>query len=566
MSHDWTAHRERLRSAQLEALRQHATGAGDPFPLFYFLALTQDQSAVSEAILSTPAENPVRGLFSDILRSAPPSGDVGFEELPFTTASWFAYAFTHQALAADDLGRAVAMATCLLLKKKQPYVGALNLIGYHLLAMNDATMAEQFFDRSLRIAPRQLDIAQRIAAIRAGKTPQVDAPDLEPFPETVRPFGFYLPVFNAAQFLPMVIPAILRQSYPLDTFIMVDDGSTDTSCEIAADFPVQIIHHARNKGLAAARNTAFSTLPSDYVACCDSDVRLDPNYLLHVDLELRTSHAPLAAVGGRMTEEFRDTPPDRYRSLYINQDTSTQRRHLNTELLDSPVNAEPLNELYLPGCNTVMKRSAVLAVGGYDEQYRTACEDGDIYRKLAAAGHPMSTVPEARAYHLRRDTTDSILQMDWRYIFWPLREEGLFQDIERIRSYAETSRVLLRERLLHTASANSPEINFIHLTCYAYRALRTYEEAQVLLTISTQERLQLQHDVLNALKELDQVHGGKLYDRLYPFLRLHMVPGNSPYATEFTLCDLIDDRLYASMEAYDERRVLEALSEAEHLN
>jgi GT2 family glycosyltransferase len=67
----------------------------------------------------------------------------------------------------------------------------------------------------------------------------------------------YIPCYNVANYLAPVLEGALQQTLPPDEILVIDDGSKDQTCEIAARYPVTIVRHERNRGLAAARNTGI---------------------------------------------------------------------------------------------------------------------------------------------------------------------------------------------------------------------------------------------------------------------------------------------------------------------
>ena len=103
---------------------------------------------------------------------------------------------------------------------------------------------------------------------------------------------------------------------------------------------------------------------------------------------------------GRLFDSVLDTIGDRWRAAHLNQDWGLTPS-------DAPA--------FLFGNNTLLRRSAVLAAGGYDERLRTNGEDVDISRKLLAAGHKLSYQADAVVHHLRRDSAASALATYWRY-------------------------------------------------------------------------------------------------------------------------------------------------------
>lgn len=70
-----------------------------------------------------------------------------------------------------------------------------------------------------------------------------------------------VPVYNVAPYVEACLSSIVGQSYENLEILVVDDASTDGSCDICqkyykSDSRVRLMHHNKNLGLSAARNTA----------------------------------------------------------------------------------------------------------------------------------------------------------------------------------------------------------------------------------------------------------------------------------------------------------------------
>ena len=92
-----------------------------------------------------------------------------------------------------------------------------------------------------------------------------------------------VPVFNEEAFLPQCIDSLLAQSLTDIEVICVDDGSTDATPAILADYArvdarVKVISQ-NNAGPAKARNRAIEVAQGDYLYCCDADDFCKPNLL-----------------------------------------------------------------------------------------------------------------------------------------------------------------------------------------------------------------------------------------------------------------------------------------------
>jgi glycosyltransferase involved in cell wall biosynthesis len=231
------------------------------------------------------------------------------------------------------------------------------------------------------------------------------------------PVSVYIPAYNAAEFLPNSIESLIAQTLPPDEILVIDDGSSDASAEIAARYPqVTLIRHEQNRGLSAARNTAFRQARNEFVASLDADCVADPGWL--AALVPHMENPRIAGAGGRLIEGVRRTVADRWRCAHMPQEWG----------------AEPIDDpRFLFGCNNLFRKSAVLEAGGYDEAMRTNGEDADLSRKLHQRAWKLFYDPQARATHLRRDSTSSILNACWRWLFFGSKwyPEGM-----RLRSVA----------------------------------------------------------------------------------------------------------------------------------
>jgi len=88
-----------------------------------------------------------------------------------------------------------------------------------------------------------------------------------------------IPVYNVSAYIERCIQSVMAQTHPCTECILVDDASPDDSiakCErLIASYqgPTRfiILHHEKNRGLSAARNTGFDAAAGDYIFYLDSD-------------------------------------------------------------------------------------------------------------------------------------------------------------------------------------------------------------------------------------------------------------------------------------------------------
>lgn len=87
-------------------------------------------------------------------------------------------------------------------------------------------------------------------------------------------FSIIIPLFNKENFVPKTIKSVLDQSFQDFELLIVNDFSTDQSVNVIEnieDSRIKIIHHEKNKGLSATRNTGIKNAKSDYIVFLDAD-------------------------------------------------------------------------------------------------------------------------------------------------------------------------------------------------------------------------------------------------------------------------------------------------------
>ncbi len=88
-----------------------------------------------------------------------------------------------------------------------------------------------------------------------------------------------VPIYNTAEYLPACLDSIINQTYQNLEIILIDDGSTDNSREIANNYtkkdPRIKLVHQKNQGLSAARNTGIKNTTGQYITFVDSDDKIE---------------------------------------------------------------------------------------------------------------------------------------------------------------------------------------------------------------------------------------------------------------------------------------------------
>jgi glycosyltransferase involved in cell wall biosynthesis len=195
-----------------------------------------------------------------------------------------------------------------------------------------------------------------------------------------------IPCYNGARFLREAIESVLTQNYPRVEVIVVNDGSTDNSAAIAAEYPGVRCMHQRNAGVAAARNTGLRHSAGDYLVFLDADDRLLPG-ALKSNLDCLMKEPNCAFAFGDVQAVDVDGSP-----LPLCSTSPHEGKEHYLSLLYN-------NYIWTPGA--VMYRRGVLnAVGGFDPRFVPA-DDLDLnlrITRLRQAAHNNSPVLEWRIH------------------------------------------------------------------------------------------------------------------------------------------------------------------------
>jgi len=216
--------------------------------------------------------------------------------------------------------------------------------------------------------------------------------------------------YNGARYLSKCLSALEEIDYPDYEVIVVDDGSTDSTADIVRRYDVRLIR-TENCGLSSARTTGLHAARGHIVAYIDDDAYPDSDWLKHLKM---TFDAGYAGVGGP------NIPPPE------DSDFSKCVAHAPggpIHVLLSDTDAE-----HLPGCNMAFRRDALLAIGGFDPQFRAAGDDVDVCWRVQENGGKLGFDAAAIVFHHRRGTfsaywkqqkgygkAEALLERKWPY-------------------------------------------------------------------------------------------------------------------------------------------------------
>lgn len=297
--------------------------------------------------------------------------------------------------------------------------------------------------------------------------------------------------WNGAHHLRICLPSLRSQSFTSLEIIVVDNGSTDESAEVAREFQARWLPLAKNVGLAPALNRGAAIAAGDFLLFINNDMRFDPSFV-----------AALVESLGKNEENFATD------GMQFNWDGS-ERAHLATRLVSGKGASHSSTEL-VPGlyfypaeatsetavytgsaASMLVRRHLFEKLNGFDDRLPLGYEDVEICWRAWIRGWKTVYVPAAICWHhvgcsgrsqegMRMNfrgilrgrllLASKLLPLRYAVRTWLVSAAGLGRDVgrlrwtfakERIKTLAATAGLmpqLLRDRKqLFGDAASSPE-------------------------------------------------------------------------------------------------------------
>jgi len=206
-----------------------------------------------------------------------------------------------------------------------------------------------------------------------------------------------IPVYNSASHLEACLTS-LRQwaAGPLE-LIVVDDGSTDGSMEVARRFGARTLSTGARAGPAKARNIGARAARGEILFFLDADVCVHADTLERVRRDFRDDPSLDALIG---SYDSAPASPD-FLSQYKNLMHSFVHQHGRQEACT-----------FWSGCGAI-RREVFLKHAGFDESYgRPAIEDIELGYRLRMAGCRVILDKQLQVTHLKRWTFWGLIKTD----------------------------------------------------------------------------------------------------------------------------------------------------------
>lgn len=183
-----------------------------------------------------------------------------------------------------------------------------------------------------------------------------------------------IPAYNTSQYLSETIESVLAQTFNDFELIIINDGSTDNTAEIAEHYCQQDsrikLFSQVNQGVSIARNIGIKMAQGEFIALLDSDDQWLPNKLA-VQIKHLTSQSELGISFGRI--EFMSQYGKPNRQIFNSCLTKLTPRHFYY--------ANPI----VTASNAVVRRALFEQIGGFDADLK-ASEDSELFLRAICSG------------------------------------------------------------------------------------------------------------------------------------------------------------------------------------
>ncbi len=216
-----------------------------------------------------------------------------------------------------------------------------------------------------------------------------------------------IPAYNAEKTIVSCLESTLDQSLSLDEYevFVVDDGSTDKTCEIVKKYPIRLIQQ-RNHGPAEARNRGAKEAKGEILIFTDSDCELDFNFLEKI-IPSVVKYPKIVGVQGSYKTKQKE-----FMAQFGQVEIETRYKKMKkNKYID-----------FIGTYAAAYKKNVFQLNGGFDTGFPVASgEDTEFSYKLHQNGHKMVLEPEAFVYHQHPTQLKHYLRTKFYRGYWRIR-------------------------------------------------------------------------------------------------------------------------------------------------
>ncbi|HUB31765.1 MAG TPA: glycosyltransferase family 2 protein [Bryobacteraceae bacterium] len=207
--------------------------------------------------------------------------------------------------------------------------------------------------------------------------------------------------WNRRVLLRACLESLARQSDAEFETIVVDNGSTDGSAEVAeGEFGARVIRNTENRGFCAANNQGIAAARGEFIALLNNDAEAEPGWLA----EMRRACASRADIGMAACKVLRWDEPQRIDKAGHLIFPDGQNRGRGSGALDGGQFDCEEEVLWPDGCAAMYRRAMLEEIGGFDEDFFAYGDDAELGLRARLAGWKCLYTPRAVVRHHRGAT------------------------------------------------------------------------------------------------------------------------------------------------------------------
>lgn len=175
-------------------------------------------------------------------------------------------------------------------------------------------------------------------------------------------------VYNGERYIAKAVESVLNQTLSDFEFIIIDDGSTDTTSEIIASFTdsrIVRIHNRENIGLVASLNIGIRASIGEYLVRADADDVCHPERFAR-QFAFMEQHQDVGVLGTWMEQVDENLQPLHIYKFPLSHNVIRWKMLFETAMFHPTV---------------IMRRNVVESAGGYDENFKHI-EDTELWSRL----------------------------------------------------------------------------------------------------------------------------------------------------------------------------------------
>lgn len=216
-----------------------------------------------------------------------------------------------------------------------------------------------------------------------------------------------IPVYNGGENFRLCLSSLDQSSRPPDEVIVVADGDTDGSWQMAEAFGAKVFRYETPGGPARARNRGAMAAQGDIVFFIDADVTVGHDTLQGVEDAFREDPDLAALIGSYDDQPGAPNFLSQYKNLFHHYTHQTASEQAST---------------FWGACGAI-RAEVFRSVGGFDERYRKPCvEDIELGYRLKRAGYSLRLCKHIQVKHLKHWQPVSLLRAEVFYRALPWTE------------------------------------------------------------------------------------------------------------------------------------------------